>query len=1344
MTTPRVPLSAAQMQFWIGQKLAGDAPLYNMAWRFDLQMALDPNLFAQAFHDVAQKSDALRVRFSDDDGVPWQSTGIIPPFPTFIDATRSDLSARIASLIAAPFDLTQGTYRTSLFKLAPNHWVWIFVQHHIACDAKSGAIMAELVSQQYAALLEDLAAPVAEQPSYFDSITPITRPIKRTDATGSFPYGVTQVGDPVSVRVPVPFSTDQLNALATSSDFRLFTPDLSRYALYLTLYMAFLARVTGDEKITIGTPSHNRMNNQTRATLGLFVEVLPIGAPVTADDSLRDLHARVKTALGRFLRTAKPGAVETAETTGFAYILNYIQANFDGFAGSPMDVAWMHPGAHDAQHALRLHVMDFVGSGAPDLALDVNCAVSVEVEPEQIALQFAVFAKEALNKPDAKLAEIPLAADATGVVRGPAQADKPSVLAQFLRHAETTPEKIALQHVDDTHSYASVAQKAERLATRLTTIGVQPGNAVVLHMARSVDYVVGVLGTMMAGAHFVPIASSNPATRARDIASRANASAIITDLPRAEIFDGMCIPVLGGQNDGAIVKPILPKGDDLAYLIFTSGSTGTPKGVAVDHAGLSSYIDWAVSEFGGPDYPLFTSISFDLTITSLFVPLTTGGRLVVYPEPLTGPDLSVLDVFADDAVDTVKLTPAHLSLACQADKQVARIKTLVLGGENLSVGLCRRAQDVLGSIQILNEYGPTEAVVGSMIYQFDAEHDTGASVPIGRPAAGVTISLRDAGLNPVPTGVIGEICIGGRLAKGYTDSDLTAAKFIVRPDRMYRSGDLGRIGRDGTIAYLGRADMQVKQGSVRIEPAEIESALLNIENVAAAFVGTPADRKVDQTCVRCGLAADYPGAQFDEAGLCHICTQFDGYKDRAEAYFGPSTELSAKIDAAKANRTGKHDAIMLLSGGKDSTYAAYRLAELTTNVLALTLDNGFLSDEAMTNIKKVTEHLGWDHQFMTTPAMNDIFVDSLKRHSNVCQGCFKTVYTLALREARDQGIPAIVTGLSRGQFFETRLTPELFQNAAPSQQQLEAMVLEARKQYHAEDDSIAKHLDTRDIRDGEILTQVEIIDLYRYIDVSVSEIYRYLSEHATWTRPSDTGRSTNCLINDLGIYFHRKREGFHNYELPYSWDVRMGHKTRDEALDELDDEIDVPRMEDMLRQIGFDEPIERPGLIAYVVTTASESEIWDELRRALSAEMLPAGLILMDEMPITPNGKVDCAMLPRSRPNYRPTKADYKPPQTPTQLRLAEIFREILALGQIGMDDDFFDLGGDSLSAVKIAISANEAGILLPATALFEHRTLAALATYADKLKVATPDGDGNDLVGLDDLDLDAISEALR
>ena len=226
-----------------------------------------------------------------------------------------------------------------------------------------------------------------------------------------------------------------------------------------------------------------------------------------------------------------------------------------------------------------------------------------------------------------------------------------------------------------------------------------------------------------------------------------------------------------------------------------------------------------------------------------------------------------------------------------------------------------------------------------------------------------------------------------------------------------------------------------------------------------------------------------------------------------------------------------------------------RLADMGLKVLAFTLDNGYISEEAKANIRRVVATLGVDHVFGSTPAMNEIFVDSLKRHSNVCQGCFKTIYTLAMNLAKEKSIPFIITGLSRGQFFETRLTEDLFNQPCSDLVQIDQTVLDARRAYHQIDDAVHRNLDVADLQGEQIFKEVRILDFYRYCDVNLDEMYEYLDRRLPWVRPSDTGRSTNCLINDVGIYVHKRREGFHNYALPYAWDVRMGHKQRDAALD---------------------------------------------------------------------------------------------------------------------------------------------------------------------------------------------------
>ena len=263
-----------------------------------------------------------------------------------------------------------------------------------------------------------------------------------------------------------------------------------------------------------------------------------------------------------------------------------------------------------------------------------------------------------------------------------------------------------------------------------------------------------------------------------------------------------------------------------------------------------------------------------------------------------------------------------------------------------------------------------------------------------------------------------------------------------------------------------------------------------------------------------------------------------------------------------------------MSGGKDSTYMLYQLVrEYGLRPLVFTLDNGYISDAALENVRVACADLGVELHVAQTPHMNAIFADSLRRHANVCNGCFKTVYTLSMSLARERGIDTIVTGLSRGQLFETRLA-DTFAAREFDPDRIDAWVMEARKAYHHIDDAVYQLLETDLFRNEAIFDGIRFVDFYRFVDVDLDEVYRYLTAETVWKRPADTGRSTNCLINDVGIYVHKKTRGFHNYALPYSWDVRLGHKRREAAMEELDDDIDVGRVRRILGEIGYELPLE--------------------------------------------------------------------------------------------------------------------------------------------------------------------------
>ena len=282
------------------------------------------------------------------------------------------------------------------------------------------------------------------------------------------------------------------------------------------------------------------------------------------------------------------------------------------------------------------------------------------------------------------------------------------------------------------------------------------------------------------------------------------------------------------------------KPEDTAYVIYTSGTTGKPKGAMITHQGLVNYLWWAKKVYlNGEklDFPLYSSLSFDLTVTSVFLPLISGGKLVIYDD--TDKAFLLNKVMEENRVDIIKLTPTHLKLLTELQKTNSRIKKLIVGGEQLRTDLAKRIYESFGGdIEIFNEYGPTETVVGCMIYKFDNEKDKGYSVPIGLPANNVQIYLLDRNLNPVADiGVPGELFISGDgVARGYINkNDLTAQKFIENPfvpgTRMYRTGDMAKMLYDSNIEFLGRMDHQVKVHGYRIDLTEIESHIASYTSV---------------------------------------------------------------------------------------------------------------------------------------------------------------------------------------------------------------------------------------------------------------------------------------------------------------------------------------------------------------------------------------------------------------------------------------------------------------------------------------------------------------------------------
>ena len=1272
--TRQLGLTSAQRLMLASQNLSPDDPLYNSAFLFVINGAIDVRAFADAFSRLIADAETLRTVITAQDGTARQEIGETTEFDLSIIDFSEDSDPDASAMVWAKqkarqtFDIEKITFDSALLKLADNRYAWYLNQHHLVTDAKSIEVLFRHLEELYALAESGAIGHTETIPSfdtYLDYESQAAEARKPNPSLTVVPpplYGQPlQAAGTDNERIEIELSehlSDELRQLTRRPGIGALTRDLGQFQLFATATFALLNRISGQETITISAPAHNRVNRQFASSAGLFIELFPIEVTVDVHETFASLHARVQNATIDYVRSAQPGHADPDVNRRLNVVLNYLTAEFASFGGRPVTTHWLHPDSADSHHQLRIQVFDFDRTGRFTLAIDVATGVLGERQRAGVAAHFETMLNAMVADWDKPIEEVDLLGEeerreVLAVAAGAdAGREPPDIVAMFLNAAESMPASVAIREGDTRWTYSELDRTTERLAR-----SIEPESVIGVALPRSAGAVIAMLGSLRAGAVFVPIDPAWPLDRIRYVATDASCSMIIAADPIDVDTPLVTLDELLASTTSSGTHPTDASPEDLAYILYTSGSTGDPKGVMIERRSLANYVSWAARFYGsGLVFPLFTPLTFDLTITSIFVPLASGGSIVAYPATSGAADLAVLEVFAEDAVDIVKLTPSHLALLVDRDLAGSRIRQLILGGEDLTTAVAARVLEQSGRrFTIHNEYGPTEATVGCVVHTYDPDADTDASVPIGRPIDGASAYVVDSAGQPVPFGVPGELWIAGAgLARGYAGRpDLTRERFVsggtIDEDRAYRTGDIARTRPTGTIEYLGRRDDQVKIKGIRVELGEIESALASYPAVTASAARLwehSFEASTDNLiyCARCGLASDYPGISFDAARVCNECRAFDDYNDRARVYFKPERELATLLTSQRGRR-GTYDCISLLSGGKDSSYVLCRLVDMGLRVLAVTLENGYLSDQAKGNIARIVEALGVDHRYVSTPAMNDIFVDSLQRHANVCDGCFKTIYTLSMQTALDEDIPFIVTGLSRGQFFETRLTAELFTELTVSSKQIDANVLEARKAYHQVDDAVRRLLDVSMFDDDSVFESVQFVDFYRFVDVGLDELYRYLEERVPWVRPTDTGRSTNCLINDVGIYYHRKVRGYHNYALPYSWDVRMGHKTRDEALAELDDHIDVAEVARMLDEIGFPDDVTGAEsgrtLVSYYTSPVEipVPKLKAHMAASLPQQLVPSKFVRLDAIPLTQNGKIDRNELP-SPDHQRPEMDD--------------------------------------------------------------------------------------------------------
>ena len=587
--------------------------------------------------------------------------------------------------------------------------------------------------------------------------------------------------------------------------------------LFVTFIMAFnvcLFKYTGNEDIIVGTTTYysasmNRLLAlRTRVTPDLTVKQLLLSIKGT----LTEAYAHQKFSFERLIELLN---VEHLPHRMPLFDLMVVLENTD-------NTDYVKRLKNDL--TVSVAVKDEI-TGAIDYNADLFRRESIEI----LAQHLQEILRAASQSPDQTIAQLELLSESRRhelVVEYNNTAreyPKDKTIAQlFAEQVERTPAHIALEFQNESLTYRELDSRANQLANWLRARGIKPGVPVGIYLEHSPETIVALLGVLKAGGFYVPFDTAHP---------RSRLDFMLADTATPLVLSHENWPAIVGESASAPISEATP--DDLAYVIYTSGSTGEPKGVEIRNRSLVNYVCWARDQYVRNEtlaFALYSSLAFDLTVTSIYTPLITGNRIVIYREE--GGSSAIEEILKDNKTGVLKLTPSHLALVKIRDNSSSRIQRLIVGGEQFETELANEVlRSFAGNVEILNEYGPTEATVGCMIHRFNPDEDTQAFVPVGKPAANAQIYVLDDDLNPVAENVLGEMYLAGDgLARGYLKrAPLAAEKFVDNPftpgQRMYRTGDLARWLPQGIIEYAGRKDGQVKYHGHRIELNEIKRAL---------------------------------------------------------------------------------------------------------------------------------------------------------------------------------------------------------------------------------------------------------------------------------------------------------------------------------------------------------------------------------------------------------------------------------------------------------------------------------------------------------------------------------------
>ena len=1082
------------------------------------------------------------------------------------------------------------------------------------------------------------------------------------------------------------------------------------------LWSVLLGRLSGRDEVVFGVTVAGRPAELAgvERMVGLFINTLPLRARLRPADSFLALLKEIQEGQAQLMGVQQVGLSDIQRLVGSGELFDTLVVfeNYPvvaGSAGDPQAAAGLRLRAVEGRDASH-YPLAFVVMPRQHLhlRLDYDARRFDPARIEQIAASLLRLLDAVIAAPQTPLHRLALLdpSQRTALIEGNSatarELPKTHLTALLAAQVARTPDAPALLFAGESLSYAELDARANRLAHELIARGVGPEAIVGVALQRSLHLVVALLAVVKAGAAYLPLDPDLPPQRLRSMVDDARPALVLTSSVLRGLFAESveAIALDAGEflrpahepQDAERITPLRPQHP--VYVIYTSGSTGEPKGVPNTHAALVNRILWMQAA-----YPLDASdrvlqktpYGFDVSAWEFFWPLVSGAALVMAPPEAHKDPQALRQLIEGQQVTTLHFVPSMLAaFVAGAGSALPSLRRVMVSGEALSGELQSRFFALFPDVALHNLYGPTEAAIDVTAWTC-LRADGERTPPIGAPIWNTRIYLLDAGLEPVPVGVSGELYIAGvGLARGYLHRPgLSAERFVADPhhrepgSRMYRSGDLARWRPDGVLEYLGRADQQVKIRGQRIEPAEIEAALAQQEAVAQAVVVArddgPGGKQLVAYVVPDRVAAPWlwqllrlersgelpPEARYELPNGMLISQQNKSESDilyqeifEQQSYLRHGITLAA--DACVFD-VGANIGLFTLFVRQRAAQAAIHAFEPIPPVFASLRLNAQLAGGVKVYNCGLSNAAG-SARF------------TWYRHNSVLSGRYAdpaeeraTVAAFLRNRRRDEGI---------------------------AEETLQTVVAE-----HLDSEQVVCEL--RTLSQVIAAEGVERIDLLK-VDVEKSELEVLEGIAAPdWAKIAqlvievhDSGgrlQSVQHLLEAQGFALTVEQEAMLESTQLYTVYARHPQRQRPAAATSTAAAPMHPaRFAEALRQ---------------------------RLLARLPEHMVPAQIVLLDALPLSVNGKLDRRALPAPSRQAGSRRA----PRTPTEEKLCRLFAELLQLESVGIGDNFFSLGGDSIMSIQLVSRARQQGLVLTPREVFQQPTVEGLAAIAASSPQETP-----------------------